>query len=147
MDPLAHFESFYSDFKSADMAQIGRLYATDVVFRDPVHELSGLVELATYFAASQSAVAECRFEFLDRIVGAADLMPLKCCYRWRMHYRHPRLQGGAQIELMGASVLHLEGKIVFHEDFYDMGAMLYEQVPLLGSVVRWLKNRVAGGSQ
>jgi hypothetical protein len=144
MEHLQQFESFYSDFKAADLARLGNLYGPQILFRDPVHELSGLTALETYFAASQAAVAECRFEFLDRIVSASDTPSLKCCYRWRMHYSHPRLKGGAKMELMGASVLHLQEKIQFHEDFYDMGAMLYEQVPLLGGAVRWLKNRVAG---
>ena len=34
-------------------------------------------------------------------------------------------------------------KVEVHEDFYDMGAMLYEQLPVLGNVTRWLRMRLA----
>lgn len=143
-DPLQQFESFFSDFKNADLTRLSELYTPQVLFRDPVHEISGLAALSTYFANSQSAVAECRFEFLERIISSDAGTANKCCYRWRMHYRHPRLKGGSKLELVGASILHLHDKILFHEDFYDMGAMLYEHLPLLGGAVRWLKSRVAG---
>jgi hypothetical protein len=43
----------------------------------------------------------------------------------------------------GVSHLKISDKIDYHEDFYDMGAMLYEQLPLLGSVTRWLRLRLA----
>lgn len=143
-DLLQQFEMAFSDFKNADFSRLAELYAPNVFFRDPVHEVSGLAALTDYFAGSQSLVVECRFEYLDRIVSDASATPRKCCYRWRMHYRHPRLKGGAKLELVGASVLHLQDKIIFHEDFYDMGAMLYEHLPILGGAVHWLKRRVAG---
>jgi hypothetical protein len=41
---------------------------------------------------------------------------------------------------------HLKGvgdKVVYHRDYLDLGAMLYEQLPLLGRVIRSLKNRAA----
>ena len=59
-----------------------------------------------------------------------------------MHFRHPKL-GSKLIDVRGVSHLKWTDKIDFHEDFYDMGAMLYEQVPLIGSVTQWLKQRLA----
>lgn len=141
---LEPFKAFYSDFKAADLARLEVFYAADVLFRDPLHELRGLAALRGYFEKSREPLAECRFEFTDLVAGAGAATPRKYCLRWRMHYRHPRLKGGARLLLNGASVLHAEEKILFHEDFYDMGSMLYEHLPLLGGVVSWLKKRVAG---
>jgi hypothetical protein len=59
-----------------------------------------------------------------------------------MHFKHPKL-GNRLISVRGVSHLQISDKIDFHEDFYDMGAMLYEQLPLLGNVTRWLKLRLA----
>jgi hypothetical protein len=32
--------------------------------------------------------------------------------------------------------------VCLHRDYFDLGAMLYEQLPLLGAVVRTLKGRL-----
>ena len=34
------------------------------------------------------------------------------------------------------------GKVCQHRDYFDLGAMLYEQLPLLGPVVRTIKMRL-----
>jgi hypothetical protein len=59
-----------------------------------------------------------------------------------MHFRHPGL-GDRLISVRGVSHLQINDKIDYHEDFYDMGAMLYEQLPLIGTVTRWLRLRLA----
>jgi hypothetical protein len=33
-------------------------------------------------------------------------------------------------------------KIIFHRDYFDAGAMLYEQIPLLGRVIKWVKQKI-----
>ena len=34
-------------------------------------------------------------------------------------------------------------KLTYHEDIYDLGEMLYEHVPLMGTIIKWLKRRLA----
>jgi hypothetical protein len=34
------------------------------------------------------------------------------------------------------------GKIYYHRDYFDMGAMLYEHLPLLGRIIQRLKHRL-----
>jgi hypothetical protein len=141
MDLLQRFEQFYSDFKTADLARLEDLYFPQVQFRDPVREVSGIPQLRRYFSASRRSVAECRFEFCDRLHDEKQ-----CFYEWRMHYRHPRLAGGDLLTLRGMSHIRFSGdSIVAHEDIYDMGAMLYEHVPVLRTGVRWLKQRLQEG--
>ncbi|MCX9458441.1 hypothetical protein IG604_22205 [Vibrio cholerae] len=45
----------------------------------------------------------------------------------------------------GASHLRLEGeRIIFQRNYYDMGAMLYEHIPLISRVVHYMKGKIAG---
>ena len=110
------------------MSHLRHLYSDQVLFKDPVHEIRGLVELEDYFTAMCGDLTDCRFEYLDEVVTdhAAYV-------KWVMHFKHPRL-GNRLISVRGVSHLRISDKIDYHEDFYDMGAMLYEQLPLLGSV-------------
>jgi esterase/lipase superfamily enzyme len=136
-DLLESFKSSFKDLKKADWSQLGNFYADDILFRDPVHELRGLVTLEDYFNTLCADLIVCRFEFLDQVVDDHSAY-----LKWIMHFRHPRL-GNEIIDVRGVSHLRWTDKIEFHEDFYDMGAMLYERLPVLGNVTRWLKLRLA----
>ena len=134
---LERFKDNFKDLQQADWSQLGEIYADDIVFRDPVHELRGLVTLEDYFTTLCADLIDCRFEYLDQVVSD------DCAYvKWIMRFRHPRL-GNDLIEVRGVSHLRWSDKIEFHEDFYDMGAMLYERLPVLGNVTRWLRLRLA----
>lgn len=134
---IERFKNYFKVLHDSDLSQLRTIYADNVVFKDPVHEIRGLVELEDYFNSMCADLSDCRFEYLDELVtdNAAYI-------KWVMHFKHPRL-GNRLISVRGVSHLQLGDKIEFHEDFYDMGAMLYEQLPLLGNVTRWLKLRLA----
>ncbi len=134
---VARFKDYFKVLHEADLSRLGSIYDRNVVFRDPVHEIRGLVELEDYFTSMCTDLSDCRFEYLDELIGdqAAYI-------KWNMHFKHPRL-GNRLISVRGVSHLGIGEHIEYHEDFYDMGAMLYEQLPLLGNVTRWLRLRLA----
>jgi hypothetical protein len=47
--------------------------------------------------------------------------------QWQMVFSHPRLNGGEDSIVAGASYLRFNdsGKVYFHRDYFDLGAMLY----------------------
>ena len=63
---------------------------------------------------------------------------------WVMIFAHPRIAGGRPVRVEGATRLQFDawGKVCLHRDYFDLGAMLYEQLPLLGPVVRAIKGRL-----
>jgi hypothetical protein len=61
-----------------------------------------------------------------------------------MTYRHPRLKQGEPILVQGCShLLWTDDKVFQHRDFFDAGALLYEHLPVMGRMIRWLKGRLA----
>jgi hypothetical protein len=61
-----------------------------------------------------------------------------------MTFASPRLNGGRDVEVDGSSVLAIcEDRITYQRDYYDLGAMVYEQLPVLGAVIRHIRGRMA----
>ncbi len=61
-----------------------------------------------------------------------------------MTYQHNKLNKGEVVTVSGSS--HLQGKedkVIFHRDYLDLGAMLYEQIPLFGKLTKWIKVKAA----
>ncbi len=130
-------KSFYESFDPSDVQLIDKIYDRDVVFRDPLHEIEGLVSMHDYFSNMLKAIDYCKFSFGDELIGDN-----KAYLSWKMYFRHKQLNQGNEIVLRGVSHLEFGEKVVYHEDFYDMGAMVYEHTPVFGRAVAWLKGRI-----
>ncbi len=63
---------------------------------------------------------------------------------WEMTVRHPKLNKGEAILVPGATLFKVDEqeKIIFHRDYFDAGVMLYEHIPLLGRLIKWVKGRI-----
>jgi hypothetical protein len=126
------------DANNLTLARLAELYHATVHFQDPLHEIQAY--LHDYFTQLYANVSELTFDFhgFDQVRDGEGYL------RWSMRFRHPRLNGGQLIEVEGCSHLRwVQGKVAYHRDYFDAGAMLYEQLPLLGRLIGWLKGRLA----
>jgi hypothetical protein len=135
---IAQFKQAYADFSVDTLGSLRELYANEVVFIDPVHRVEGLGALERYFAASANNLRFCRFEFLDEAINEHSAF-----FKWAMHYSHSKIAAGSPLQLQGASFIKFAERITYHEDFYDMGAMVYEHIPVLGFGVKRIKTIIA----
>ena len=55
---------------------------------------------------------------------------------------HPRLNRGNEFSVAGVSIIKFNDKIYSHRDYFDLGAMLYEQLPLFGSMTKFIKRKL-----
>jgi len=62
---------------------------------------------------------------------------------WVMRFQHKNIANNKLIELDGASFIEYKNeKVCLHRDYYDLGAMLYEHIPVLGSVIRKVRSAI-----
>ncbi|WP_337263861.1 MULTISPECIES: nuclear transport factor 2 family protein [unclassified Serratia (in: enterobacteria)] len=135
---LARFERFYSSLDESRLAELPEVYHRNIRFIDPIKEHQGLQALDAYFRQSLSTLSYCCFVITD--LQQHEQQAYAC---WHMTYAHPRLHRGRVLTLEGVSQLRFaEQRIIYQRDYYDLGAMLYEHIPLIGPVVLHLKQRL-----
>ncbi len=135
---LNQLRSSYIHFNSKTLSQLPEIYANDIQFRDPFHAINGLPQLTGYFESMMKDLIECRFEFHHSLE-----LPTEAVLFWTMHYRHKKIASGKLLEISGSSHLKFNEKINYHHDYFDAGAMLYEHLPLVGGIIRFLKRRMS----
>jgi hypothetical protein len=136
------FKRYYSHFDQCDLSDLDLFYAADIQFSDPLHTINGRDNVRRYFSDMCHGLSKCRFEFVGETLGDDSAW-----FKWFMHYQHPKLKKGAPLCLTGASYIQFatttDGvEIVSHEDFYDMGSMVYEHVPVIGFGVNLIKQQL-----
>ena len=136
---IASFAQRFAAIDHDNLHILEQIYHSDVHFSDPIHDVFGLAALHGYCANLYENVSALHFDF-TQLSPIDDEQALLC---WTMTYRHPRLAGGRPIQVPGVSqVWFREGKAYRHIDHYDAGTLLYEHVPVLGTLIRWMKRRM-----
>lgn len=139
------FRDFYADLGQADLSNLSDIYAENVMFIDPVHRLQGRNMLHDYLSHTVNGCLHCHFTFEDRFCMTNQTGHLNgsATFKWQMNFAHKSIRQGKSTIVPGSSfVEYRNGLIDFHEDVYDLGAMLYEHLPIFGFVVKKIKMRL-----
>ncbi len=139
MDIFQKFSEFYQQLEKDSLPQLGEIYSDDVVFVDPVSEHHGLPSVERYFRDLMESTTLCK-SHITRLMRNDDT----AAFCWTMELAHPKLNGGKPFEVHGSTWIQVrDDKIVFHRDYFDLGQMAYERIPVLGRLVRIVKRRLA----
>lgn len=136
---VEQFKTLYRGMCSEDLheALLEEVYADDLLFLDSFHEINGRDAFLNYCSELYQNLKSCDFEFHDQWLSKGEAM-----LTWSMTYSHPKLKSGKDILVEGATHIRFKEKIHFHRDYVDGGALLYEHVPVLGSIIKQLKKRM-----
>lgn len=136
---LTPFVAFFERLQPSDLPQLGRFYAADTRFKDPFNEVVGVEAVAGIFRHMFDALDAPRFVVRDLIVQGDQAF-----LAWEFRFRMRRFDRAEQC-IRGGSHLRFgpDGLITEHRDYWDAAEELYEKLPLLGTLMRWLKKKAA----
>ncbi|MGX9462309.1 nuclear transport factor 2 family protein [Shewanella sp. A14] len=137
---IDNFINMYQQLNKDNLYLLRQVYRDDIHFRDPMHQVSGIKALTQYFANMYLNVTHIKFDIKEVVVCNNNA---QAALYWTMTYSHPKLNKGQLINVDGMSQLKFEDKIYSHRDYFDVGQMLYEQIPFLGGLIGILKKRAA----
>jgi len=139
-DPrVARLSHFYETLTPGSLERIGTVYADDAWFKDPFNEVRGRPAIERIFRHMFEQVAEPRFEVTRAVASGADAFLV-----WDFRFRLKSGRAGAQV-IRGASHIQFapDGRVAYHRDYWDAAEELYEKLPLLGGLMRFLRKRAA----
>ncbi|MBX2867539.1 MAG: nuclear transport factor 2 family protein [Acidiferrobacterales bacterium] len=139
MDTLTEIKLAWRQFDLKALDKLEPLYHPRVKFIEPAGEIMGREAVFHQFRQNCTDLIRCQFEFDDQLetVGVNQ-----ACLVWEMHFQHKKLRKGGNIVVPGTTLLQFDEQITLHRDWFDLGATIYEHVPLLGGVIRGIKSRL-----
>ena len=140
-DPrVARVVDFFEALTPADVKRIGEFYRDDARFKDPFNEVQGRAAIERVFAHMFIALHEPRFVVRDIVVEGDQ-----CFLTWDFLFRFKRFSP-VQVQCVHGSshiVFGGDGRIVLHRDYWDAAEELYEKLPAVGALMRWLKRKAS----
>ena len=129
---------FYEQLSPQGLDHLPLLYAADARFKDPFNEVQGLTAIRGIFEHMYDSLHEPRFVVTTRILQGQEAF-----LGWDFHFRFQRFDTQTVQTVRGGShlVFNPEGLVSLHRDYWDAAEELYEKLPLVGGLMRWLKAR------
>ncbi len=139
-DQVARVVRFYETITPEHLGRIGEIYAENALFKDPFNEVRGIAPITRIFTHMFEQVDSPRFVVRETVAqGDAALLT----WEFEFAFRRPLPAGRRRIR--GCSHLKFDatGRVAYHRDYWDAAEELYEQFPVLGGLMRWLRRRSA----
>lgn len=139
MKTVDELVNYFETLTAEAVARMDEFYTEDAYFRDPFNEVNGLANIRPIFAEMYVSLLDPRFVILDRVIQGDSVV-----LTWDFTFRIKKLKPEVNRKIHGLSLLKLaqDGRVRWHRDYWDAAGELYEQLPLVGGLMRWLKHRI-----
>ena len=139
-DRLDHLIRYFETLTEATVPQLRDFYAADVYFKDPFNEVHKVEQIEQIFAHMFGPLSEPRFIVHTRIEQGDDAF-----LTWDFRFRIKKYKPEVEQFIRGGSHLRFDAqnKVSYHRDYWDAAEELYEKLPLIGGLIRFMKRRMA----
>lgn len=128
---------FFEGLSPQSLDQLADVYASDAQFKDPFNEVIGVPAIREVFEHMYRSLDGPHFIVHEGVAEGGQ-----CFLTWDFRFRFRRFSTELQ-SVRGASHLRFadDGRIALHRDYWDVAEELYEKLPAVGALMRWLKQR------
>lgn len=137
---ISRFENFLShlDEKTA-REETEKVYAPDAFLNDTLKTLHGSPAIRDYFIKTAQGLDSMTVTFDDLAVSGRNYY-----FRWTMETRMKHLARGKTVTTIGVTLVRFDpkGRVLVHQDFWDSAQGVWDHVPVLGTVIRWIQLRI-----
>ncbi len=137
---LSRFKALFENYTRENIeAQFDEVYARELYFRDAFKQFSNSTDVKAYLLHGLEALEGCEFVF-NRVVRGGDEFYVD----WTMRLDFKKTPPGTWEESIGMTHVRFDGdgKIVFHQDYWDPTDIVYRRIPVARSLIAFVKRRM-----
>ena len=136
---LDAYIDYYERLSARSIRLIEKLAVPGMQFRDPFNDVAGIEKVEAVLKKMFADVTAPKFRVHDCAWGRDQ----RTAYiKWGFT---ARMQNGSHLNITGMSEICFndEGYVMAHIDYWDPAAAIYEDLPLLGRAIRWVRNKIS----
>lgn len=132
---VEQFKNYFKDLTDNTREPLNNIYTKNVIFEDPIKKITGIENLEKHFKKMDANVVNGGFTVTNEIHNG-NQVALQWVFECQL--KRPR----QKVRCVGSTFLEIDGKIVKHTDHFDLGALVYEHLPLIGGMIRFVKSKM-----
>ena len=132
---VAYFESI----TEPTLPRLRDFYAADAYFKDPFNEVRDVASIEHVFAEMYVSLHDPRFVVHSKVEQGDQVF-----LTWDFNFRIKKYKPDVTRTIRGSSHLKFDAqsRVCYHRDYWDAAEELYEKLPMVGGLMRFLKRRV-----
>jgi steroid Delta-isomerase len=134
------YARYFDELSTASKAELVKLAHPDIRFVDPFNDVRGIDKLLAVFDHMFETTREPRFVTEPPIVAGNTAFikwRFTCTIDNRFYKKPITIDGVTEV------TFDADGLITAHIDYWDAASQLYEKLPLLGGLLRLIRQRLA----
>lgn len=112
-------------------------FSDSVYFEDPFHKIHGIEALYEVFQNMYRTLHEPHFVILDSLEDDTQAY-----LRWEFHFAFSPKDTIHCFEGVSRLLFDAEGRVSSHVDYWDAASHIYEKLPVIGILTRFVKNKI-----
>jgi hypothetical protein len=141
MSSRLRFEQIAHYFETLTPQSVSHLkdyYSASARFKDPFNDVTGVTAIEKIFDHMFVSLTQPRFVITGQVVEGDQAF-----LTWEFRFCFKRFDTHTEQVVLGTShlVLDEQQRISLHRDYWDAAEELYEKLPWVGALMRWLKKR------
>jgi hypothetical protein len=136
-EAVAGVMRLFQNYHEAGLREnVRKVYAEEVYFRDAFKQFTRAEQIEHYLLEGVKNLRSCTFEFAEPVQQGADHY-----LRWTMVVNLRRDPPERVERSLGMTHLRFnaEGKVIFHQDYWDPTDVLYTRIPVANWLIRKVK--------
>ncbi len=135
---FAEIAQFFETLTPQSVGQLKNYYSSTAQFKDPFNQVQGIQAIEQIFLHMYESLENPRFVITAQVVDGHQAF-----LTWDFKFRFKRFDTHTEQVVVGTTHLVLDDqmRISLHRDYWDAAEELYEKLPWVGGLMRWLKKR------
>lgn len=132
---IAHY---FETLTPESVSALKDYYSETARFKDPFNEVVGVPAIQKIFEHMFVSLEKPHFVITGQVIEGDQAF-----LTWEFRFRFKRFDTQTDQVVLGTShlVLDAQQRISIHRDYWDVAEELYEKLPWLGALMRWLKKK------
>ena len=127
---------FFEQMKREDLVRLPELFSHQARFKDPFNDVTGIEEINKVFHHMFETLNTPKF-VIDEAVLESDVAYIKWKFTGAVYTKQLKLVGLSRV------VFDEQGLVSEHIDYWDASEQFYMKLPVIGSILRFIRNKAA----
>ena len=127
---------FFEQMKREDLVRLPELFSHQARFKDPFNDVTGIEQINKVFHHMFETLNTPKF-VIDEAVLESDVAYIKWKFTGAVYTKQLKLVGLSRV------VFDEQGLVSEHIDYWDASEQFYMKLPIIGSILRFIRNKAA----
>ena len=140
MTKAMKYASFFESINSkTPIDEYKNILDENVKFKDPFHSIQGVEKLFDIFQTMYKNLYEPRFQ-INEVIENSNIAYIN----WSFSFKFKENKKEHVFDGVSRVVFNKKNKVIEHIDYWDAAENIYENIPIVSMLIKFIKNRIKG---